>query len=425
MKRLKTYKKFNEGVKSDFIKDTFLKLTEYTIPFEQEYKLEKYLPIGYKKDSIGNYFIQIGESETLFTTHLDTYSKDYKKVNHVIDGDIVKTDGTTILGGDNKLGMTILLYMIKNNVPGTYYFFCGEEPILSGGLYGSQNALESDLEFFKKFKRAIAFDRKQMGSVVTRQRARYCCSNDFAIALSDKLSSNGVPSKPDPNAYYTDTATFMDVIEECTNISAGGWDEHYKTEWVDLSYTRKVAEAAIKIDWENLPVVREVKDYSEIKPITRNINKNVIKKVKDILSRYDLMHTNKKEFENNHSNTLVFNTWFEEINLRITLGEDILVQIEGKDDINFEFNEMDKLNLYLGNIFPIEINYELYQIEAYDDALVVLGYEFDNLDDYLKHFDMINSDDTSYILHKGGEQFKDHFGVIPKDMVIKWFKDNI
>ena len=37
------------------IKDTFLKLTEYTIPYGHEEKLEGYLPKGYNKDSTGNY----------------------------------------------------------------------------------------------------------------------------------------------------------------------------------------------------------------------------------------------------------------------------------------------------------------------------------------------------------------------------------
>ena len=138
-------------------KETFLKLTEYTIPFKQEYRLEKYLPKGYKKDSIGNYYIEIGNSETLFTTHLDTYSDKYEKVTHVIEGNIIKTDGKTILGGDNKLGMTILLGMIEKGIPGTYYFFIGEEPISSGGLFGSQNVLQANPNFFKKFKRAVAF----------------------------------------------------------------------------------------------------------------------------------------------------------------------------------------------------------------------------------------------------------------------------
>ena len=66
------------------LKSLFLKLTEYTIPFGEESKLEKYLPSGYKMDSIGNYYYEIGSSETMFTTHLDTYSDKYEKVNHVI-----------------------------------------------------------------------------------------------------------------------------------------------------------------------------------------------------------------------------------------------------------------------------------------------------------------------------------------------------
>ena len=64
-------------------KSLFLKLTEWTIPFEEEGRLEKYLPTGFKKDTVGNYYYEIGKSETLFTTHLDTYCTELEKVNHV------------------------------------------------------------------------------------------------------------------------------------------------------------------------------------------------------------------------------------------------------------------------------------------------------------------------------------------------------
>lgn len=119
-------REINEGQfkpTTDDFKDTFLKLTEYTIPFKHETKLEKYLPRGCKKDTIGNYYIEVGTSETLFTTHLDTYCEKYEKVKHVIDGDVIKTDGKTILGGDNKLGMTIMLFMIKKVFLGHITFF--------------------------------------------------------------------------------------------------------------------------------------------------------------------------------------------------------------------------------------------------------------------------------------------------------------
>jgi hypothetical protein len=413
----------------DDFKDTFLKLTEYTIPFKHETKLEKYLPVGYKKDSIGNYYIEVGASETLFTTHLDTYCEKYEKVKHVIDGDIIKTDGKTILGGDNKLGMTIMLFMIKKGIPGTYYFFLGEEPILSGGLWGSQNALSANPDFFKKFKRAVAFDRKQMGSVVTRQKARVCCSGKFAEVLSNELTKLGVESKPDPNAYYTDTATFLDTIPECTNISAGGWDEHYTTEWVDLTYTKKVLDAACKIDWENLPTERKVIDYTtkyRVEPRHRFVNKSVINGVKKILNRYGLMHTNKLEFDTYHSDTLVFNTWFHDLDIRITILEDILVQIEDYSDIRFDFKDINKLNIYFGNIFGIDIDPNEYKMLAYEDGgISILGEMFDDVDEYIEHFDSINSDDTSYVIKKGGVQYKEDKYILPKELVIKWFNDNV
>jgi hypothetical protein len=46
--------------------------------------------------------------------------------------------------------------------------------------------------------------------------------------------------------------------------------------------------------------------------------------------------------------------------------------------------------------------------------------------DYLKYFDSINNDDTSYVIKKGGEQYKEYYGdVIPKELVIKWFEENV
>jgi hypothetical protein len=46
------------------------------------------------------------------------------------------------------------------------------------------------------------------------------------------------------------------------NISAGGWDEHYTSEWVDLGYTKRVLEAACKLNWESLPTDRPVFNYT-------------------------------------------------------------------------------------------------------------------------------------------------------------------
>jgi len=194
---LKKYNRFiNENMQGFDFKSLFLQLTEYTIPAGFEDTLEpilrKYVP-NLKRDNIGNYYIQIGNSKTLFTSHLDTFSKTRKKIKHIFDGDIIKTDGTTVLGGDNKNGVVILLYMISQGVPGTYFFFIGEESIVNGvGCYGSTNALKDNPEFFSKFDKAIAFDRRGKGSFVKRQAGRYCASDVFADAVIEEFNKNGL-----------------------------------------------------------------------------------------------------------------------------------------------------------------------------------------------------------------------------------------
>ncbi|MFW6226358.1 MAG: hypothetical protein ACOC3V_05325 [bacterium] len=259
---LLNYLEFIKESKQEFdFKEIFLKLTEHTIPFGYEKTLEpilyKYIP-NLKQDSIGNYFVTIGNSKTLFTSHLDTFSKKHEKVNHIIENGVIRTDGTTVLGGDNKNGVLILMYMIQNNIPGTYYFFIGEEGGVSPEIscYGSTKALETYSELFSGFDRAIAFDRRGEGSIVVKQRGRICASDEFADALVDEFGKNGLEFKKD-YAYGTDSAVFLDTIPEITNISSGGKYEHSFLESTDINYLQKVAMAAININWENLPVERK------------------------------------------------------------------------------------------------------------------------------------------------------------------------
>jgi hypothetical protein len=241
------------------IKNTFLSLTQWTVPYGSEDTLVVYLPNGTKKDMHGNYYITVGESRTLFTSHLDTYSTKRLKVTHVIDGDIIRTDGRTILGGDNKAGVTILLYMISKGVPGTYYFFVGEEV----GTIGSKAALMSNVEYFSKFKRCVAFDRRRSGSIITEQLGEVCCSDTFANALGKQFAEQGLEYGADDTGMYTDSAVFMDVIPECTNISAGVWNEHQVNEYVDIKLVEAIAKASAKINWETLPVSRCLTNEAE------------------------------------------------------------------------------------------------------------------------------------------------------------------
>lgn len=234
------------------IRETFLKLTSKTYPHGTEDQLIPLLPIGVEIDSCGNYFLKIGESDTMFTCHLDTCCSKQEVVNHQFDGHLIKTDGTTILGADDKAGMTVLLYMIENNIPGLYYFFVGEEV----GCVGSSDASVSI--DFSNYKKCISFDRRGYDSVITDQMSGVCCSDEFAAVLSSELNNcdNLFSFRPDPTGVVTDSAQFVDYIPECTNISVGYMYEHKMTEQQDIDFLERLCKACVKVDWNSLPIVR-------------------------------------------------------------------------------------------------------------------------------------------------------------------------
>lgn len=241
--------------------ETFLNLTSSTYPYGCEGDLEPFLPSGAVKDPDGNYYLKIGDSRTIFTCHLDTACKVQAQVKHVFHLGKVKTDGTSILGADDKAGMTVLLYMISRNVSGLYYFFIGEEC----GCVGSRAASFRN-DFFSDYKRMISFDRRGTSSVITHQTSVRTCSDAFARALCRELSSFGLQFQPDDTGVYTDSAEFSSVIPECTNVSVGYMDEHTTRESQDIAFLEKLCRACAKADFESLPTERdhtkyEYKDY--------------------------------------------------------------------------------------------------------------------------------------------------------------------
>ena len=84
------------------IKETFLKLTSKTYPHGTESELFDLLPDYLDIDQFGNRFYQIGDNPTcMFTSHLDTATSAKTDVIHVEEGNIIKTDGKSILGADD------------------------------------------------------------------------------------------------------------------------------------------------------------------------------------------------------------------------------------------------------------------------------------------------------------------------------------
>lgn len=238
------------------IKDKFLELTSRTYPHGTESEIFPLLGEGLQADEFGNLFIKIGESDVMFTAHLDTATPALTEVNHVFEGNIIKTDGKSILGADDKAGVTIMLNMIENSIPGLYYFFLGEEVGCIGSRKVATVQKENKIEGINK---VISFDRRGNNSIITYQSGARCCSDTFGSALSKAL--NDVDStfkyENDDTGILTDSVQFVSIYAECTNISVGYQNEHTFSEKQDIEHLTKLAEACLKVDWNALPVERD------------------------------------------------------------------------------------------------------------------------------------------------------------------------
>jgi hypothetical protein len=250
------------------IKETFLKLTDKTYPYGYENILvnsmikQGVFPEDLCMDINGNFYFNIGESRTIFASHFDTVSTKHTDVVHTFDNNMIGTDGKTTLGADDKAGVTIMLYMMKHNIPGLYYFFIGEEVgCIGSGLAAKMSSLKN------KYDRIISFDRRGLKSVITHQSSRRTCSDTFADALSLELNKSGLEYEKDNTGSFTDSNEFTSIIPECTNISVGYYKAHTFSEQQDIEFLEKLSKACLLVDWENLPTERdmsvdEYKSYS-------------------------------------------------------------------------------------------------------------------------------------------------------------------
>jgi hypothetical protein len=258
------------------VRSTFISLVTKTYPHGHEEEVMQFMP-KLDKDSVGNYYKIIGENPTtMFTSHLDTADRKQgiTKLLSMKDenGDeIIYTDGSTILGSDDKAGVAVMLYMMAHNIPGLYYFFMGEE---RGGIgSGLLSSVYDETPYLKNIKRCVSFDRRDVKSVITSQLGRTCCSDTFGTALCKEYNAHGLKLSLDPTGIYTDSASFIDQIPECTNISVGYYNEHTGKERQNINYLERLAKASVLVNWNSLPTARKIGiDEEVIRKYGRFIN---------------------------------------------------------------------------------------------------------------------------------------------------------
>lgn len=210
------------------------------------------LPLGAKAIS-GNYVIEVpGDKETLFSCHTDTVHTQGGTQQVLLDSNlqIAYKQDNECLGADDTAGVWLMLEMIKAKVPGTYLFHYGEEK----GCIGSRALAIAYPDLLRRYKRAIAFDRRGTTSIITFQQGQRCCSDIFGKALGDMLQHG---YKNDPTGLYTDTASYTKLIPECSNISVGYEHQHCSDETLDCGHLLLLREVVMDVKWHQLPVDRD------------------------------------------------------------------------------------------------------------------------------------------------------------------------
>jgi len=240
-------------------KDLFIKLTQTTNPHsswnEYKDKLLSNIGLDLSRDIWGNYYIKIGESKNMFTCHLDT-AGEYTEINHkfVKKGtqEFITTDGTSVLGADDKAGIVVLVNMINKNIPGLYYFFIGEE---AGGK-GSKEVAGNfyNLGHTNDIKHVISFDRKAYTSIITHQMETRCCSEEFADSLVKQFTDKGLPMIKDNTGALSDSMSFYHIPQICeiTNVSVGYFNEHTNKEYQNITFLDKLSKVVCDIKWDKL-----------------------------------------------------------------------------------------------------------------------------------------------------------------------------
>ena len=356
-------------------RSTFLSLVTKTYPHGHEDEVLQFLP-KLDKDIVGNYYKIIGDKPTtMFTCHLDTADRKQAVTRlysiQIDDQEHIITDGTTVLGADDKAGTTVMLYMIAKNIPGLYYFFIGEE---RGGI-GSRALADvyDEVDYLKDIKRCVSFDRRKTISVITSQAGGRCCSDDFGNALCEQYNKNGLNLKIDPTGVFTDSASFIDDIPECTNVSVGYLNEHTGKEIQNMDYLIDLCKASVNVDWSNLPTIRTVKDRAALKQMISNV-KSSNKEFVDALKGVNLDKTISTDHGNVYVNFDLENEGidnileslkelrkvmklhkrptsclFDETYLQIILGKDTPSKITtlNLDDDKYESNKLKKYNQFL------------------------------------------------------------------------------
>lgn len=246
--------------------DTLADMLTYCRPADSPTELDfclRYIASlpGVTLDDCGNYHVIIGDSPIVWSCHTDTVHRKDGRQRLWITPEAISLHPlakSTCLGADDTVGVWIAREMILARVPGHYVFHYAEE---IGGV-GSRAIVRAHPELFANALFCIALDRQGTTDVITYQAGARCCSDAFAVSLARQLAP-AAAYEPCDRGVYTDSAEYVGIIGECTNVSVGYYGQHSPNETVDTRHALALLEALIKLDASALVPERKPGDTED------------------------------------------------------------------------------------------------------------------------------------------------------------------
>jgi hypothetical protein len=220
---------------------------------ERRFIKEFIAPLDMQTDAAGNLYKRIGKAPVLWSCHTDTVHRQGGKQHLAIDHGVAKLaldSKASCLGADDTAGVWLMREMILAKREGLYVFHRGEE---IGGI-GSTHIAQETPELLDGIQAAIAFDRKGRHSVITHQWGGRCASESFANSLAWHLGGDFMP---DDTGTFTDTANYVYLVPECTNVSVGYENCHTAKETLDLKFILRLRESLLDLNWKHLTIERD------------------------------------------------------------------------------------------------------------------------------------------------------------------------
>lgn len=217
---------------------------------EEDFIRQWIAPLGTELDGYGNEILRIGDSPVMFSSHTDTVHslEGYQKIKHKA-GWISLANGETrasCLGADCTAGVWLMREMIQAGVSGLYVFHREEEV---GGC-GSAWIAENTPHLLDGIQACIALDRKGTDSIITHQWGGRCASDAFAASMGKQFKGY----KADTGGSFTDSANYMHLIPECSNLSIGYEAQHSKDERLAYFHLLDLRDQLLRFDYRKVAI---------------------------------------------------------------------------------------------------------------------------------------------------------------------------